>query len=223
MKKILILFLFCFFVSVYAANDEKKNHDKIYIVPAPKAEILIGHDTPIQMRSPEDRPQNLFHIGLTRGGLTYKLPTLNGEIVDFSPSSIGITLGRKVLNELYFYKGHFELNGEWQSYQRESATFSQKINVFQLSFIQNVDLAWSVNKTLFFSAGLGLTPVYLTAEKSVFGNSISNFGGMALLKFDFVLPIKKIYEYDLGLKTSWGSAGGIEIFISTLSLGINFE
>lgn len=226
MKHILVLCTLSFVTSVYAVTEKKqnkKNQDKVYVVPAPKAEILIRHDVPIQTKSEEDRPQNLFYVGITRGSLTYRLSSLISSNVDFSPASIGISLGKKVANELHFYKGYFELNGEWQSFKRESGVFSQKLNIYQASFIQNVDLAWSIKKALFFSGGIGLTPVYLTAEQSIFSNSVSSLGGMALLKFNVIFPIKKKYEYDLGLKTCWGSVGGMEIFISTLSLGINFE
>ena len=107
MKNIFVLCLFLFAVSVYAKSEDKKNQDKIYIVPAPKAEILIGHEVPIQSTSDSYRPQNLFYAGITRGSLTYKLPSFNGVNAAFSPALIGISLGKKVANELYFYKGYF--------------------------------------------------------------------------------------------------------------------
>lgn len=223
MKFLLLLCMFSFVISTYSLASEKNDVDKIYTVPAAKTEIMIGRDVPIQTQNADARSRNLFYAGITRGSLTYKLPALNNAPADFSPALIGISLGRKAANEIYFLKGYFELNGEWQSFKRELGVFSQKLNVFQLSIIQNVDLAWSIKKALFFSGGIGLTPVYLTAEQSVFGNSISHLGAMALLKFNVIFPVQQKYEYDLGLKFGWGNVGGIEIFISTLSLGINFE
>ena len=106
---------------------------------------------------------------------------------------------------------------------RLSGIYFQKLNVYQLSIFQNVDLYCSKNQTFFFSAGLGISPLFLTAEQSVFGNSETLLGGMGLLKFDFIFPFKNQYEWDLTLKSGWGNVGGHKIFISNIGLGINFE
>jgi hypothetical protein len=182
----------------------------------------LNQAPPIKKLS-EIRPQHLFYVGLTRGSLTYKLPSLLMGDNRFSPNLVGINIGNKTGNELYLYKGYYEISGEWQGFKRESGIFSQKINVFQINLIQNVNLAWSFRNSLFFSAGLGVAPVYLTAEQSVFGNSVSHFGAMGLLKADFIFPLKKNIEVDLGMRGGWGSVGGREIFMSNLNLGLNFE
>lgn len=210
----------------FAVKDKSKDKndlDKIYSVPIKKSEILIENPSPLMAKNYNERPAHLFYLGIVRGSLTYKLPTLNGLTTDFSPSLVGMSAGIKTANNLYLFKGNLELDGEWQSFKRESGNFSQKLNVFQLNVIQNIDLYWSSKRSFFFSAGLGFAPVYLTAEQSIFGNSYSAFGAMGLLKFDFIFPIKRKYELDLNLKGGWGNVGGHEIFLSTVGLGLNFE
>lgn len=204
-------------------KSEKKADDKVYTVPQMKSEILLESYAPPLKKNINKRPQNIFYMGITRGSLTYKLPSLISGVSHFSPDLIGVNIGKKTGNALSIFNGNYEVSGEWQRFKREFGSFSQKINVFQLNLIQNIDLAWSFKRSLFFSAGVGVTPVYLTAEQSVFGNSLSKFGAMGLLKFDLIFPFKKQTEFVLSLKSGWGSVGGSEIFLSTVGFGMNFE
>lgn len=225
-KMILSLFVLSMSHYAFAAKDKNKDKnevDKIYSVPITKSEILIENPAPLMEKNANERPAHLFYLGIVRGSLTYKLPTLNGLTTDFSPSLVGVSAGVKTANKFYLFKGNLELDGEWQGFKRESGGFSQKLNVYQLNVIQNLDLYWPSKRSFYFSAGVGLAPVYLTAEQSIFGNSYSAFGLMGLLKFDFILPIKRKYELDLNLKGGWGSVGAHEIFLSTVGLGLNFE
>lgn len=224
MMRIFILF-FLMFLSVNGAFalSEKKTEDKVYTVPIAKSEILIEKSAPPLKKISNERPASLYYAGIVRGSLNYKLSTLRGDTTHFSPTFVGVNAGIKTANHFYLFNGYFQLDGEWQNFKRESGVFSQKLNVFQIDLIQNVDLYWSSKRLFYFSAGLGVSPVYLTAEQSVFGNSFTSFGAMGILKFDFVFPLKSKDEIDLGLKGGWGSVGGREIFLSTLGLGVNFD
>jgi len=89
--------------------------------------------------------------------------------------------------------------------------------------IQNLNLALIPERRFFISTGIGIAPVYVLASKSVFGNSIAHLGALALVKFDFTFLTKNPIEYVITLKSAWGSAGGTEMFLSNLGLGLNFE
>ncbi|MGZ3807240.1 MAG: hypothetical protein ACXVCE_04080, partial [Bacteriovorax sp.] len=201
----------------------KKASDKIYPVELIKPEIKIGNEETLLIKKEDQRPEHLYYVGLSKGGLIYKLPALSGPGPDFSQDFIGVSLAKKDANHFFLYKGSLEFGLDWQRYKRESGIFEQKINIYQVNLIQNFDLGWTLRHSLFFSTGLGVAPIYLTAEKSIFGNSLSNFGGVGILKLDFIMPIKNFPEIDLGLKGAWGNVGGQEIFLSTLNLGIQFE
>ena len=218
MKKIIVslLFISCLMKASHGSTD------KVYSVPSAPSEILIGREVPLLNNRSDNRPQHLFYVGLLSSTLTYKLPSYNSTTSKFSPAFPGISLSRKIADEFRVLKGYFELNGEWESFKRESGIFSQKIHIYKVALIQNIDLARSIKNNFFFSAGLGVAPIYVAAEKSIFGNSISSLGAMGLIKLDFVYPTKK-FEYGLSLKGGWGKVDGNDIYLSTLGLGINFE
>ncbi len=229
MKKIILLILFVFVTSdLYAARkkavvkSQLVSEEKIYDVPQLKSEIQLTNTAPPIKKYSGKRPEHHYYAGLVRGSLTYKIPTLNNGTTHFSPDLVGLSLSLKSADQIYYYKGNYELVGEWQRFKRTTGVFSQKINVFQFNLIQNFDLGSFKNK-IFFSAGLGAAPIYLIAEQSVFGNSLSRVGAMGLVKLDFNLPIKSKLEADLGIKGGWGNIGGDQIFLSTLNLGLNFE
>ncbi len=229
MRAFLLLTLFLS-ANVYAAKPVKKTKEKtplveerIYSVPQTKPEILIGNQSPLPERKTELRADRLYYAGLSVSGLTYKIPSLISNAPEFKQELVGIVLGRKTANNLFYYRGHFELDGEWMRFKRSSSVFEQKINLFQADIIQNVDLAWSVKRRMFFSAGIGVAPVIILGEQSVFGNSFTHFGATGILKLNFIVPVKNKFEMDLGLKGQWGKVGGHELYLSSLSLGINFE
>jgi hypothetical protein len=235
MKKVIITLLMLTILNMsaaFAAGEKKAkkkkvespvSEDQIYVVPETRPEILIGNSAPPLRKYSGKRPENQYYVGIVRGALTYKLPALNNGTTDFKANTVGVSLSKKTADEIHFFKGNYEIGGEWQAFKRDLGVFSQKLNIFQLNFFQNFDLAWSLKHSVFFSAGLGVSPMYLTAEQSVFGDSVSKIGGMGLIKFDFIVPIKNSYEFDFGLKGGWGNVGGHEMFLSNLSLGLNFE
>ena len=139
---------------------------------------------------------------------------------------------KKTEDQFFLYKGYYEITGEWQRFKRESVIgntvlYSQKLDLYQVNFFQNFDIAWALKHSVFFSAGIGVAPVYLTTEQSVFSNSTSELGYMGMLKGNIIIPIKKTIlkndEIDIGLKIGWGSLGSHEISTTALSLGLNFE
>jgi hypothetical protein len=236
MKVLLISFLL-FSVSAHAAKkskatksnidkrvDKRVNEEqKIYSVPETKPEILIGNQSQLPPVRTTGRADKLYYVGISKSALTYKTPSLINPASEFKQDLIGISLGRKTANNLFYYRGHFEMDAEWMRFKRTSSVFEQRINVFQFDLIQNIDLAYSLKHSVYFSAGFGVAPMYLLGEQSVFGNSFAELGGSGILKFDLIFPFKKFYEADLGLKTQWGRAGGHDLFLSSLNLGINFE
>lgn len=216
----LIVFIFLISSNIYAA---KKNEVKVYSVPETKPEILIGNQSKIAEKKSEQRPEKLFYLGLSVNALTYKVPSLLPNANDFKQDLPGVAIGRKVVNDLFYYRGHFELDAEWMRFKRTSSVFEQRLNVVQIDVVQNIDLAWSLRHSVFFSAGLGVAPMYVLGEQSVFGNSFDHFGMSGIIKFDFIFPFKNKDEFDLGLKGQWGRAGGHGLFLSGLNLGLNFE
>jgi len=228
--KMLIVAAIFFSTSAFAAKTVKKTKEtkpveieKIYSVPQTRPEILIGDQAPLPERKKELRADRLYYAGLTFSGVTYKIPSLIPNAQEFKQELAGVALGRKTANNVFYYRGHFEIDGEWMRFKRKSSVFAQKINLFQLDLIQNVDLAISLKHSLYFSTGIGIAPVMILGEQSVFGNSFTNFGATGILKFDFIVPIKNKFEVDLGLKGQWGKAGGHELYLSSVHLGINFE
>jgi len=228
MKKIFILSVIFFSAIAMAAGKKSSSKfapaskEKIYTVPQVKSEIQLTNSAPPIKKYSGKRPELYYYASLVRGSLTYNIPTLNNGTNHFSPVLVGLNLGVKTSNKLFLYKGNYELSVEWQRFKRTTSIFSQNVNIFQFDLIQNFDLG-SIKNKIFFSAGLGFAPVYLTAEQSVFGNSLSRIGAMGLFKLDFNFPLKSKIEADLGFKGGWGNVGGDEIFLSTINCGINFE
>jgi len=228
--KAFLLVALIFSSNAFAAKVKKEKkqkapvvEEKIYSVPQAKPEILIGNQAPLPERRLDLRPDRLYYAGLSVSGLTYKIPSLISNAPAFKQDLAGIILGRKTANTLFYYRGHFEIDGEWMRFKRSTSVFEQKLNLLQVDLIQNVDLAWSLKRSLFFSAGIGIAPVIILGEQSVFGNSFSHFGATGVLKLNFIVPVKNKFELDFGLKGQWGSAGGHELFLSGLNLGLNFE
>lgn len=205
------------------ATETKVEEHKIYSVPETKPEILIGNQSQLPPARTTARADKLYYFGISKSALTYKIPSLINPASDFQQDLVGIVLGRKTANNLFYYRGHLEMDAEWMRFKRTTSVFEQRINVFQFDLIQNVDLAWSLKHSVYFSAGVGIAPMYLLGEQSIFGNSFSDFGASGIIKFDLIFPFKRFYEADLGLKGQWGRVGGHDLFLSGLNLGINFE
>lgn len=213
-------------------KSEPVTADKVYTVEETTPQILIGpkdaEDLKLQMGK---RPKSLWYAALVRSGLHYSIPSFKAGTLSFSPQAFGVILGKKVENQFYLYKGFYELNIEWQTFKRESTSsnglYSQKLNLYQINLFQSFDLARVSKKSILFSMGIGIAPVYLTTEQSVFANSTSELGYMGMLKGNMSVPfnihVGKNLEADVGLRLGWGKVGSHEIATTSLSLGLNFE
>ena len=235
MKIYLLIILSLFAQDILAATSKKTSkkkeivEDKVYIVEKTSPEILIGEGPKLVERKNSfyKRASELWYVSINRSSLKYSLPAITTNSLSFSPTLVGVTIGKKLADQFFLYKGYYEMSGEWQRFKRESTsgnmTNSQKLDLYQFNLFQNFNVGWALKHSLFFSVGMGLAPVYLTAEQSVLGNSVSSLGYMGMLKGNIIIPMKKSYEADVALRIGWGSMGSHEISATTLSLGLNFE
>ncbi|MDD4974373.1 MAG: hypothetical protein PHY93_08465 [Bacteriovorax sp.] len=240
MKILLVSFLLLLSQVTVAATSKKKvvkkkaTIDKVYKIENTSPEIIIGEREKLSEKNKNiyTRPADLWSVALVRSGLKYQLSSITANSLSFSPILVGLIIGKKIEDQFFLYKGYYEISGEWQRFKRESTIgtnvlYSQKLDLYQIDIFQNINLAWALSHSVFFSVGIGFAPVYLTTEQSVLGNSTSELGYMGMLKGNIVIPlnkrIMKNYEMDIALKTGWGSVGSHEISTTALSLGLNFE
>ncbi|MBC7537432.1 MAG: hypothetical protein H7281_01320 [Bacteriovorax sp.] len=242
MKILCIIILLAFSQWTFADTTKKvvkkkkvdKIEDKIYSVEKTSPEIIIGKREELAEKNNTNykRPTDLWYVAIIRSSLNYHLPSITANSLSFSPAFLGLTVGKKIEDHFFLYDGFYEISGEWQRFKRESALgsntlFFQKLDLYQFNVFQNFNVTSLVSRSVFFSVGLGLAPVYFTAEQSVFGNSTSELGYMGMLKGDIAFQLNKAkmknYEIDIGLKFGWGSVGSHEISTTALSLGLNFE
>ena len=209
--------------------------DKIYSVEKSSPEIQIGpvHDS--DMTQNNKRPLiSYWHLAIERSSLSYNLPAIGGGTPSFSPTTVGVELGRKFDDRVFTHRGSFEASLEWQRFEREKSSgntsYKQNLDIYQLNFYQNFNMGRPITRDgLLMTAGAGVAPVYISSAQNVFTNAISNVGFVGMLKMDFLIPInkminwKKDFAFDLGLKTAWGRVGGLNLSTSTISLGIDFE
>ena len=236
MKLTLILTIVLFYsVSLMATEKKEAVTDKVYNVDKSLPQIQIGpvSDSPIlQMNK---RPMiDTWHMAITRSNFSYPLVSFSGDTPDFSESAVGIELGRKIDDRIYSHRGSFEGSLEWQRFYREKiigqSSFKQNINVFQMNLFQNFNMGRPLgNDHLLVTAGIGAAPVYMTSEKNVFTNSISDFGALAMMKINFIMPAKKWISFlknesfDLSLKAGWGRVGKTNLSMGTIGIGLDFE
>jgi hypothetical protein len=221
MKKILIFSFLIFKTNCFAQS--KVNEEKIFSVPTVKPEINIGDLVPKIKKSSSDKRPDVYFVSLVVSDFSYKQKSLLSNSTSTNPSLFGFNLGRRFSNEVAYFKGNYEIGGEWQNFKRKSGGYSQKLNLFQLNLFQNLNLGSSNKKKVHFTGGLGLAPIYLMGEQSVIANAISDVGFMGTIKFNFIFHYLKNIDYDFCLKTSWGSVNGVEVSQNSLGLGINFE
>lgn len=169
----------------------------------------------------ELRKDNLFSLSLTKGFLSFDLPSVVSGVSDFEQNFLGLRLGKKS-DTSSWVNGAFEVALEWQSYERTLGSSEQNANIFQLDLLQyfNLPLAGQTWRT---TAAFGLTPFYFTAEQSLFSNSVSQMGLMGTLKFDYLYMLENQNEVDLSLKGSLGTLDDEDLFLTTIGLGFNFE
>jgi hypothetical protein len=232
----ILLFALLFSQMTFAAAAKKKpkvvdiSADKTYSVEKTSPEIIIGvkEDLALKNKNIYKRPTELWYAAIVRTGLRYHLPSYTGDWLTFSPSSVGFTFGKKTENQFFLYKGHFEISAEWQRFSRQAlvgnnSLYSQKLDLYQINIFQNFNLAWTFKHSVLFTIGLGLAPVYLTTEQSVFSNSSSELGYLVIFKTDAIIPLKQNLEIDIALKVGQGTVGSHDLSVLALNLGLNFE
>jgi hypothetical protein len=244
MKLILIILTVLICAQSLAATTKKKSSKKttqinssevkVYEIDTKSPEILLGKSRDIQndenqkKKNIGNRPAEFWSFSLVRSSLTYHLSTIMNNSLDFSPVLIGVNFGKKIENQFFLYKGYYEISGEWQRFKRESLVtnalnFSQNLNLYQINLYQNFNIVWAFKHSALFTVGVGIAPVLLTTEQSVFGNSTSDLGFMGLFKGNMIVPLKHSLEADLSIKLGWGSVAGHNISLTSLGLGLNFE
>lgn len=219
--KFFILFSFLFFTNkIFSA-------EKVYTIENTSPEIIIGTKEAALEKEKKNRykvkrPSDLWSVALSRTSMRFHLPSFQGAQYSFSPKSLGLSLGHKKENKFYLYQGYYEYSLEYQKLER-GTTYKQALSLYQVNFFQNFDIAWVKKHSLFFSAGVGVAPLFLTTEQSILGNSTTDFGYLIMFKLNTLVPFKNYYEVDFSLKTGWGNASGHEISLTSLNLGLNFE
>ena len=238
-----VLFLILFFIlslsgASSAVTSKKKSlkknvkiEDKVYTVKEASPEILIGEEEEVLIKKVQNvkkRPKNFWYMGIIRTSLDYQLVSATSSKFSFSPYLVGFIFGKKTEFPLFSYNGQYEINGEWQRFKRESLfgnnmTFSQNLDLYQMNFFLNIMASWARINSIVFSTGLGMAPVYLTTDQSVFGYSTSELGYMGMLKGNILYTISKNYELDIALRFGFGKVSTRSISTTSLVLGLNFE
>ncbi|MDO9181818.1 MAG: hypothetical protein Q7U04_05390 [Bacteriovorax sp.] len=219
-------------------KNQKKNiskktiiaEDKVYAVEKASPEIILGdrERQAVGLKNNTQRPEGFWFVSITRSSLKYKIPSFSSNVLEFSPDFAGFIIGKKISNQFFLYRGYYEISGEWQRFNREgnlgsNTLYSQKLDLYQVNLFQNFNIFWSLKYSLLCSVGIGIAPVFLTTQQSVFSNSTSDLGYMGMIKGNIDFPITHKYEVDLFLKTGWGALDSREISETTLGLGLNFE
>jgi hypothetical protein len=140
----------------------------------------------------------------------------------FENSLTGLIIGKKTDNQILKHDGNQELSAEWHRYNRDAAStnktsYSQKVDLYEINLFQNFNLK------PYLSWGLGIAPVYLTAEQSILSNSIAEIGYQAMLKLSLTYSLFRTYELDFAFKASAGRVSSNDLKTYALSLGLNFE
>lgn len=213
MRKLLVFLLL---IGVVQAQD------KVFAVPEYGEPTKFPELVLKEKTNKENRPNTFYYLGIIHGDLNYDLPTLNGGTTDLTAANVGVNFAKKIYNDTLFADGYFEISAEWQRFKRETGINLQHVNIYMLNFIQNFDVV-KIRDIIFMSAGVGIAPTYLMAERSIFGEPTSRLGAMVILKTDFMLKTYNNWETVLGLKLGLGKLASEEIFLPSLHLGLNFE
>lgn len=213
-----IIFLLVFLFTVQAFGE-----DKVYAVKKSDPEIVIGKSD-----GPDEKKRESWCLSLIRSSLDYNLPSAASVSPAFSSDLVGVSFGKKTGNQLFSRAGFYEISAEWQKFIRESnfggkLYYSQKLNLYQLNFFQNFYVGNAFKKLVSFSSGVGVAPVYLTSEQSVFGNSTSEYGLMAMINASATFPLYKSFELAFALRAGLGAVGDKKIETASILLGLNFE
>lgn len=241
----IIIISFCIFLgsSAFAATKAKAKKktapvvaDKTYQVEKNAPQIAIGAaDSSKPIVEEAKASDNYWHVEILLTDLTFNLPALTGGSPAFSQEFVGIGVTRKMENRLLGKRGHLEFGGQWQKYDRTTkigprGEFSQEINVYQLNVYQNFNFIRAFEDSLFVTAGVGFAPLYLTAEQSIYNNSLSEVGYQVMAKANFIFPISRILSWrplhlaaDIGVIASTGRVADHSMSTLSLALGVDFE
>lgn len=242
MKTIILVIFVLVTSSAFAKTKSKKkkaepvNVDKTYEVEKNAPQILIGEkDNSAPIVEADRASGNYWHVELLLTDLTFKLPSLNAGSPDFSQNFVGIGVSRKMNHTLLGAKGHLEFGGQWQQFERSTKVgprgdFSQEINIYQINVFQNFNLFRAYSDSVIMTAGVGVAPIYLTAEKSIYNNELSELGYQLMGKANFIFPLKKIFSWEplyfagnVGALVSTGRVASQTFSTLSLTLGVDFE
>lgn len=243
MKKIIILIAVVFGSSAFAAPKSKTKkkaapvvQDKTYQVEKNAPQIVIGEENNTAPIIEEVKASaNYWHVEILLTDLTFSLPALTGGAPDFSQNFVGIGVSRKNDNKILGVKGNLEFGGQWQQYDRTTkigprGEFSQEINVYQLNIFQNFNIFRAFEDSVIMTAGAGIAPIYLTAEQSIYNNSLSELGYQLMGKANFVFPVKRIFSWtplhlagNVGVIAATGRVADHTMSTLSLALGVDFE
>ncbi|MEA9355763.1 hypothetical protein SHI21_06110 [Bacteriovorax sp. PP10] len=243
MKKIIILIAAVFASSAFAAPKSKIKKrtapvmlDKTYQVQKNAPQIVIGEENSTAPIIEEEKASaNYWHAEILFTDLTFSLPALTGGAPDFSQNFVGIGASRKNDNKILGVKGNLEFGAQWQQYERTTkigprGEFSQEINVYQLNVFQNFNIFRAFEDSVIMTAGAGIAPIYLTAEQSIYNNSLSELGYQLMGKANFVFPVKRIFSWtplhlagNVGVVIATGRVAENTMSTLSLALGVDFE
>lgn len=243
MKTILLVICLLSTTQVFAKTKAKKKkfvapvaQDKTFQVEKNAPQIQIGEEGNLKPIIEEEKASpNYWHVEILLTNLTYHLPALTGGSPEFSQNFVGVGASRKMENRIFGSLGSLEFGGQWQQYERTTrigprGEFSQEINVYQLNVFQNFNFLKAFQDSVQISAGVGVAPIYLTAEQSIYNNSLSELGYQLMGKMNFMFPVKRIFSWkplhlaaNVGVVAGTGKVDGITMSTLSLALGVDFE
>lgn len=239
MKKTILIMAIIFSSNAFSAPKKKTapvNKDKTYQVEKNAPQIVIGEEQNSAPIIEEVKASdNYWHAEILMTKIEFNLPALTGGSPEFSQNFVGVGVSRKNNNRLLGVKGSLEYGGQWQQYDRTTKVgprgeFSQEINIYQLNIFQNFNIFKAFKETVTMTAGLGVAPVYLTAEQSIYNNSLSELGYQLIAKTNFIFPVKRIFSWtplhlagNVGVVASTGRVASNNMSTLSLALGVDFE
>jgi len=203
----LVLFIFYDVLAVEKTYDIKPQHSEIDL------KNFLG----------DVRSSELFTIAISSDFLNYKIPSFIGEDLKFVQDFISVEVGKRNDNNIFKNQGFWELSIAFKKFARDYGPASQGLYLYQLNFLQNFYIP-NLRSNLFrLSLGAGLSPVYLTSEKSVLSNSLSALGILALGKMTLHYYATQKYQLILSFQAGIGAADSKNIGLSSLNFGVCFE
>ena len=109
--KILLVIILLLGQSTFAATSKKKvakkkvePTDKVYTVAQTVPEIIIGEREKLSEKNKTSfkRSKDLWYLAVVRSALRYRLPSLTGSELSFSPNFVGLIIGKKNRRPVFF-------------------------------------------------------------------------------------------------------------------------